>query len=272
MPDNQSNFHFLTLSVIVLLLLFSLTPRSVAQVNIKPRKLTFEPNPDGSYSGEFEIVNDSSKELTMSIRLADWDMTTEGDVNLSPVGTLNRSLGKWISGYPKRVKVPPDSEKKVGFSVNLPKGESIARWGAFIVRPVKEEKKAKKGLNVGIKVQYAVTLYQKPIDESRSGQITNLSLEDRGEIVVADFVFDNTSGTFLRPKGRLALKNGTGETVITKNLGEFVVLPDHRRSVSLELERPPPGNYRATLILDYGVTERVGAIRKIQLSEYSQDN
>ena len=236
-----------------------------AQVNIKPRKITFSPNPDGSYEGQFEIVNDSSKELTMSLRLSDWNMTPEGEVKLKPVGALDRSLGKWVSGYPKKVTVPPDSKKKLGFNVRLPEGGRVARWGAFLVRPLEQGEKKEKGLNVGIKVQYAVTLYQKPLEESRSGQITNLSLEDRGKIVVADFVFDNTSGTFLRPAGSLKLVNESGETVVTKDVGEFVVLPDHRRSVSLDLERPPPGSYRATLILDYGVTERVGAIRKFEI-------
>jgi len=235
-----------------------------AQVNIEPRKIIFEPKPDGSYAGEFEIVNDSDRALTLSVRLADWDMTPTGDVNLRPVGDLNCSLGKWISGYPEKVKVPPDSKKKLGFNVRLPEGGSIARWGAFLVRPLEQDEKKEKGLNVGIKVQYAVTLYQKPLEESRSGQITNLSLEDRGKIVV-DFVFDNTSGTFLRPAGSLKLVNESGETAVTKDIGEFVVLPDHRRSVSLDLERPPPGSYRATLILDYGVTERVGAIREFRL-------
>lgn len=179
---------------------------------------------------------------------------------------MARSLGEWVSGYPDRVKVSPESSEEVDFSVDLPEGEDKGRWGAFLVRPLGQEREeGRKGLNVGIKVQYAVTVYQKPTGREKSGQITGLRLRRREGKLLAQFRFRNTSGNFLRPEGEIRLRNKAGEITFKKSVESFLVLPHHRRKDTLRLDKPSSGNYTAMLILDYGVPERVGAIRKLQI-------
>ena len=261
-PGKQASW--LTLLLAILILAF-LPLTADARVKVNPRKITFELGPDNSYSGEFEIVNNTDAEVTFSLRLSDWDMGPDGRVSLKPVGSTDRSLGRWISGYPDRVTVPPKESRAVSFSVGSPGGEDKGRWGAFLVRPLGQENEVRKGLNVGIKVQYAVTLYGKPVSQKKSGRITSFRLQQGENNLHARFSFYNTSGSFLRPEGKLVLTNSDGAVAFKKPVENFLVLPGHRRNKTLQLDKPPAGDYRATLILDYGVPERVGAIRRLQV-------
>lgn len=261
-PGNPANWATLLLAT---LLLVSLPLAVSARVKVNPRKISFKLGPDGSYTGEFEIVNNSDSKLTFSLRLSDWDMSSGGRVSLKPVGSTNRSLGKWISGYPDRVKVPPKNSRTVDFSVDPPGGEDKGRWGAFLVRPLVQENEVREGLNVGIKVQYAVTLYQEPASKEKSGEITSFRFQRGEKKLHAQFSFRNTSGSFLRPEGKLVLTNAAGKVTVKKSVRSFLVLPGHRRENTRQLDKPPSGNYRATLTLDYGVPERVGAIRKLRV-------
>lgn len=251
--------------MLALLLLASLPLAAAAQVKVNPRKITFELGPDGSYSGEFEIVNNTGTKLTFSLRLSDWDMDPDGRVRLKPVGSTERSLGRWISGYLDRVSVPPKDNRTIGFSVDLSGGEDKGRWGAFLVRPLGQENEVREGLNVGIKVQYAVTLYEESPSQKKSGQITSFRFHQGESNLLARFSFRNTSDSFLRPEGKLVLTNSAGAVTLEKTIESFLVLPGHRRNNSLQLNKPPAGDYKATLVLDYGAPERVGAIRRLQI-------
>lgn|GEM_PF-4922925 len=254
------------LTLLLTILLLATLPQTVdARVKVNPRKITFELGSDGSYSDEFEIVNNTGAEIAFSLRLSDWDMGPDGRVSLKPVGSTDRSLGRWISGYPDRVTVPPKESRAISFAVDSPGGEDKGRWGAFLVRPLGQENEVKEGLNVGIKVQYAVTLYGKPVNQKKSGRITSFRLQQGENNLHARFSFHNTSGSFLRPEGKFVLTNPDGAVAIKKPVENFLVLPGHRRNNSLQLDKPPAGDYRATLVLDYGVPERVGAIRRLQV-------
>jgi len=252
---------FLVISVISLGLII-LPSQGTAEIRLTPRKISFTPDADGSYQGEFEITNDGDKPVKLSIRTSDWEMSESGKVQLVPVGsTDNNSLSEWISGHPDRVEIPPTSSKKITFQVKVPPERDKPRWGAFLIRPLREDTDRKEGLQVGVKVQYAVTLYQTNIGRTaKQGNIDKLNIvSQKSSATSIKIRFNNPSRAFLRPKGVLTVRTDRGETVLEDNIEEFLVLPNHTRQISQSFEGLGSGRYRATVVLDYGAQERVGA-------------
>ena len=258
---NRLITFFLVISVISLSFII-LPTQGTAEIRLTPRKVTFTPDTDGSYWGEFEITNDGDKPVKLSIRTSDWEMSEPGKVQLVPVGsTGNNSLSEWISGYPDRVEIQPTSSKKITFQVEVPPEKDKPRWGAFLIRPLREDTDRKEGLQVGVKVQYAVTLYQNTTGRvEKRGNIDRLNVipgEDKETSIKIQF--NNPSRAFLRPKGVVTVRTDRGEMVLEDNIEEFLVLPNHTRQISQSFEDLDSGRYRATVVLDYGAQERVGA-------------
>ena len=84
----------------------------------------------------------------------------------------------------------------------------------------------------------------------------NSNGEDKGSIEID---FKNDSRTFLRPSGSLTIRTEGGKAIMEKKIGEFLVLPGHHRPLTKNFSLPNPGKYSATVILDFGAEERVGA-------------
>ncbi len=93
-----------------------------------------------------------------------------------------------------------------------------------------------------------------PHEAVADGRVRGLSVgRDPEGRLVAKVAFENTGTTFLRPSGRVEVRDRTGQTVGSTPIEPFRVLPGATRELAVALpEGLAPGVYVALAILDFG--------------------
>jgi len=258
----NGQYRYLLLTLLLLLLS---PPIAQASINVKPRKISFPAPAEEPYSDSFRIENEGKIRESVIVRTSDWTMDKYGRVSFRSPGSLDRSLNPKLSFSPARLEIPPGETRKVNFQIGPTSGEE-SRWGVFLIRSIRERGRQKEGVNIGVKVQHAVTLYQKGAKRKKEGEITAVSVK-KGEGKISFLVrFENNCESFLRPKGRVEIKDMEGNSVEKVKIKRHVILPHHERILVAEVEKSAlgKGKYLALVIMDFGGDHLVGAQRKFR--------
>jgi len=263
----------LSLKLTTVLILLLLVPSffTVSAITVEPRKITFPAPHSKPYHGSFEIKNGGQVTEKIVIKQADWSMNINGRISFHGPGTLDRSINPEIRFSPQNFKIEAKSTKIIDFRVSPTKGKAKSRWGVFLIRTIREKRdRETEGVNIGVKVQHAVTLYQKGDIKAKSGEITRLAVKEQKGKVEISIRFRNNCEAYLRPSGALKIKTTKGRTLKIAQLKSSLVLPAQARKFKIKLEKSKlgmdGGDYVVLAVIDFEGDHKTAARRKFRAS------
>ncbi len=219
-------------------------------------------SPQGeAYTGSFTVKNEGPEAKDVLINVSDWTLSERGKITFKEPGSLSRSINRYLEFSPKQVIIPPNSSREISFKVMPNDHGEKSRWGVFLVRSLDGNRGGGEGVNIGVTVQHAVTIYQEAMEEDMQGTITGVEVEKKDGMITFAVAFRNDCEAFLHPEGRIEITMASGDLQKEVPIESNLVLPDTTRLFTFEIGRGslPPGEYNALVVIDFGGDHLVGA-------------
>ncbi len=211
----------------------------------------------------FHVFNDEAEETTVSLSLADWDRTLDGENRFFEPGTNARSASDWITFAPNQFTLAPDETAEVRFTLNVPPDVRGTHWAALLVEGSPREVDTQGGTTILVRRRFAVKILQTPPDTGAQ-DIRLLGLDVAGLNPLTVHLRVRNAGTrnLAAVKGRLELRDQTG-TLESVPIEDFPMLPGAERRVTVASKRfrnePfPAGRFLVLAILDFGGDDLLG--------------
>jgi len=230
------------LKICLLLLFLFGGERAFSQIalNISPPILEVEVTGGGVRNFQIELINGGEEEITVTVDLADFLLSPEGNTELQGKGETSFSLSEWMTTkQDKQIVLKPGEKRKVGFELRVPRGERGARYGVVVFEALPREIPRGK-IALGIRTGSLVFLTI-PRTEKIGGEIKEISIEE------SKVTFQNTGNTHLEVEGSLLVKNPEGKVINRLHFPEnpSLVLPQGERYFSIPWDKESllPGKY-----------------------------
>ncbi len=247
--------RYLLLSLVLLTILT--VPCLALEMGISPPDITLQIAPGQTYSGEILVYGSENETIEISVVKHDWSLTTAGEYQFLPMGTVKRSASPWVSFAVNRLTIPPKRGQRLQYTVKVPAGASGSYWGAimFTSVPANSGEKPMVQLTTAGRIAYILK-----IDVNGSppavGNIDRFKLNWLSETkkVAAAFRIKNSGASFLRFKGRLEVRDRQGVIVYVIPFNEGLILPDSIHEFGLRDYNFnfKPGYYVALAVADLG--------------------
>lgn len=244
---------FIVCLVLGNIVLFSTAP-AYADITVKPMNVYFEPSPGETETKTITVENGGSAPTEVTVRLIDWVRTTDGGLQFFPPGSRERSCADWIVYSPTTLEIPPGESGSITVELSVPEEVKGDYWATFLV-----QESSKSGVEeqvaTTISINYVAKIfYQNPVTSKKTAEISNIQMVENNPPSF-EVKLKNTSPSYLRPSGDLEVRNLQGETVRTIEIGEFGLLPEGERILSLQSDQSPglePGTYYGIVVMDFG--------------------
>lgn len=129
---------------LALLLLGPQPKRAEAQIAVRSSLAhDFEVEPGGRASGEIRVENRGEDTAEARLYLRDYTFDASGNVEYGPAGSEPRSLARWLTFSPQRIRLRPGETRTAVFEIDLPseakiKGQTAAEpegtfWSMIMV-------------------------------------------------------------------------------------------------------------------------------------------
>lgn len=135
--------------------------------------------------------------------------------------------------------------RRVNFKIRMPESSSGGYYGAIFFKSVSEKTNDKTVANVSPRVG---TLFLLEAGEGKKdGKVENLAqtknIFDKKVNISLDFLNmaeynDFPRGSYLKPTGKITVKNIWGKEIYSKNIEGMYVLPQNKRVISAEFDNP----------------------------------
>lgn len=197
------------------------------------------------------IRNSSDQTLTAKIYSADGTTTADGSFTLEGDKEKVDGLGSWITLPTNTVTVGPREERKMDFTIKIPKGTAVGDHTGGILL---ENANVNKGKGVNVVTRVGVRIYETvPGQLIRKLKITELSWKLLNDKINFYFGFENQGNTQLTPTGKIYFENSLfgGKSDYDVNLG--TVLQGRPTRVPIVwLNTPLIGQVKARAVIKYG--------------------
>lgn len=217
-----------------------------------------------SESGTFVVINEETEPTTVNVTVADWDRLPDGESRFLPSGSLDRSASGWITVAPAQFTLQPDEAIEVHFSLEVPSGIQGTHWTSLLVEGTPREVETQQGTTILVRRRFAVKVLETPPGSGEpQGKIKDLQVRGLNPMT-AVIQFENTGAVNLPAvKGRVEVRNTSGQTIESIPIEEFPVLPGAVRVLRPASARAPgeglaPGRYLILVVLDYGGSNLLG--------------
>ena len=270
-------FSLSPLLTLTLILFFSCGhPQSAhAGLIVNLEKIVLELAPDGQATRQLEISNTSDKPAEINVFAADWVQDENGAVDAVDPRTAKAadSATGWITVNPQRFVLNKGEKKVVVVSFALPKTASempLKEYRSMIFTETTETKEqtASSGREVRIRMVGRIgtkVFVRNPAGQARLDcEVTNVKETSREGERGLEIQVANHGNEHIQSDGsQVAFRDNTGATIDTLPISPFSVLPDHRRTVFLELPQPGKSklekgkHYSALAVIDYGGSDLV---------------
>ncbi len=228
------------------------------------RSITPEPekNENGlSLKVSIEITaNEEVRGITLSEGFPVNTKVTNLESGGIPVEYVNRSAVDWIDVDAGEFTLEPGGERRIPFSVSVPRGVDGTHWATIYVKsePVSQERE---GTTIVAIKRFAVKVYvTAPGTTRKEAYVTNFSAITKS-IPKFELTLENRGNVELTASGELRLRDETGEVVDAIEINSFEILPGYRRKLTIEGKEATnlsPGKYNALAVLDYGGENKIG--------------
>jgi len=270
-------FSLSPLLTLTLILFFSCGhPQSAhAGLIVNLEKIVLELAPDGQATRQLEISNTSDKPAEINVFAADWVQDENGAVDAVDPRTAKAadSATGWITVNPQRFVLNKGEKKVVVVSFALPKTASempLKEYRSMIFTETTETKEqtASSGREVRIRMVGRIgtkVFVRNPAGQARLDcEVTNVKETSREGERGLEIQVANHGNEHIQSDGsQVAFRDNTGATIDTLPISPFSVLPDHRRTVFLELPQAGKSklekgkHYSVLAVIDYGGSDLV---------------
>ncbi|MDO6460099.1 hypothetical protein Q4485_05290 [Granulosicoccaceae sp. 1_MG-2023] len=225
-------------------------------VGVAPSTLELDVEPGSVTRQVLRIKNfNPDKAIRLTVSSTDWTLSEDGEVELLPPGSVDRSATPWIRFSPSVLMLKPNASGTVTVDVAVPvtgteRGDYRSAVVVSTVLPAKQDREDLGG--VWNRYQIA-SLFYANVDKGRSkAQISNVAFETAEAQSQRRLQIDllNQGEAHARVKGQIRLLNTDEEVVFTRPV-ESVLLDGQQRRLTLDFDQNtlPPGDYTADIAL-----------------------
>jgi len=253
-------------SSVVLLTLAATGLLVQGQIGISTLSIDLNLPPGGSFTGGFEVINNSEQPREFTVELKDYDRNIEGGLVLLNPGTHPRSLAKFLSFTPAQFTLAPTQKQVITFKVEIPATERGPHWAALAITspapssgaqpPPPPGQQPSIPVTIGTAEQFIVKIrHTDPTNAVNRGRIVSVQalLPERDKPLRIVVEYENTGTTFQIAKTQLRIVNAKGEIVVQKKAEDMALLPGGKQRLEIPVtEKLPSGTYLALAIIDFG--------------------
>jgi len=233
-------------------------------INVDPMKIVLEVPPGTVKEGAIVVTNLGDEPTTVSVRLSDFFLDERGNLLTLEPGTMGEmSLTGYLSFSPTNLSLEPGEAGQVSYRLQLPTEATGSHWACLLIAEeepeVVEEEQGGIILRTEVRLQYAVTIYQNPLNRPSEPWVrvkeVELSLQENengeriGMLVLA---VENLTDIVLTPKGKVEIRDPSGTTVAEKVIEEFTLLPHGSLAMSFGFQAGSweAGEYLGLAVID----------------------
>ncbi|MBW6478897.1 MAG: DUF916 domain-containing protein [Bacteroidales bacterium] len=246
------------LLITAILLIISSFRLEAQDFEVAPVRVNFNVTPGESQSRTVTIKNHGNRKETFSIRLNDYLVQRQGDMELLPAGSTRNSISGWINLNPSFVELQPNESANIQVNLQAPTDDFSAKWGimSFFTTAEQTAFTADRDLQTGVSVSGRIDIYlfyNPAAGDPGRVEIGNLQeIPGNNDERLFSVNLDNPGEKIMNTKVYLIASNlQTGEEHKFRTI-EVVSYPQTARIVQLALpETLPPGRYALAAILDY---------------------
>ena len=255
------------------------TPAVSQALTVGPVKVELTGQPGETLKGEYFLMNEAEKTKTFYPCFERY-IEEGGQRKFFPNET--EGISTWIKTAVKSVTLKPKEQIYIPFEIHIPKDAPAGSHFAvtwWSTAPCKEQTMGTEGVAIVTRAG-VLMLVNVEGDIQESGHITEFSLPKKLMLYFPQIfrvVFENTGNVYLKPVGKIEVKNllGMDAAVFNVNAVELEVYPKTKKSLRVtmgeefyrEVEAPPEGfwkrvkfewrnfgigPYKAILSLSYG--------------------
>jgi len=256
----RSNFTKLALAAALLLPAFSSAPLAAQGVGIDPNMVVVSST---TRSGSLTLLNTRSQpvevELTLQYGFAGTDSAGQSTVEMPDVvGEGEPDATGWITIFPRRLTIPPQSDQTIKFlarpPAGLPDGEY---WSRVIIKartgaaPVETVGATNEGITVGLTMETRtiIPLFYRKGRVSAGATISQLSASQMGDSVLVTANLERTGEAAWLGTVTLNLVDAKGTVVASmlRNHAAYTkTAPRYTIPIPADL---PSGNYTVEMVL-----------------------
>lgn len=229
-----------------------------------PAKYSLTVRPGSTVGRDVSISNLGNAPVVVRVRLADWNLSENGELSLMPLGAMPTTLAGLVQFEPSEFSLQPGESGWIHLTLMLPSVGPATRWGVLLseVRPT-----ATPGPGRGPRAiaELGTTLYLSSILPERvHADLVGLEVSPLGgDSLTVAVRIRNPGPRHAYVTGEVALGDSTGARIQSGSLATGVVLPGGVRTLTWTCSRHlSPGRYAVTATLDTGEPElTVGEVR-----------
>lgn len=244
--------------VLTLFIIFSFSNLALAGFGVSPGgDIYLEIEAGGSYNSSLTVNNSGQEPIRIKIKLCDWDISEEGQHRYYEPGELSRSCANWVNISPMEFEVEGGESQTIGYSIDVPQDSKGSYWFMIDVESHPSLAKVSRTRKIGVVTVgvIGIKFFQtEPTTAIKEGKITDVAIvkpEDEQPYKVA-VTFQDTGNTYLRPTGRIEIKDETGKTISKIPIKKFTILPEGKRILEIPIEKKlPAGQYLTLAIIDF---------------------
>ena len=238
-------------------------------IAISPTTVEMVVKPGSQHRQTITVQNvHKKKTLALTVGVADWVLTENGELELLPPGSADESVTDWVRFSPAFFSLKPGETRQVQVDLSVPMkigkaGES--KMGIIIstLLPASENRTSTSG--VWNRYQVTSLFYVAvPGAEEKAPIVSSVALENKASIIpVIEYTAENPGDYHIRLKGQLALKNKQGKQVFKMPI-EGVLMAKQTRSFKLPVKLDdsdlPVGEYTVDMKLEntFSLDEKAG--------------
>lgn len=243
--------------IILIFLIIIITPAFALDLGISPPDVNLKIDRGDQYQGEFYLFGSENESIQLKVYPMDWSLSTSGDYQFLPVGTVKRSASSWISFYPKTLNLPPKRGQKIAYTVKAPKDASGSYWAALMAEtnPMGSDNPGQIQVKMSGRVAYIIKIdiNGSPLGTGKVERLRLNWVQEKNQLK-ASLRIKNSGISMLRFKGKLELKDEQGKSIGMIPFREGYILPDYTREFDLIDHKInlKPGFYIGLAIADFG--------------------
>ena len=216
----------------------------------------------GRYDGSIVVRNVTASAQLVTARVVDYSFQADGTSRYDAPGSQLHSNAGWLTLTPRVVEVPPNQTVTLGYSVQVPRGDSLAGSYSSMVlvtaRPRQGDGaqlghgRATAGIHSDLSYGIQIATHVEGPAMVRFGldQIVTAPLGRSSQTLAV--TVRNSGARASRPLVSLELYTEDGRLVATRKTQRGLIYPGSSVRQTFALESVPKGTYRALLQVDTG--------------------
>ncbi len=264
----------------MLILISLLALKLEAQIGVSALSVDLKLPPGGSFTGAYEVINNSQQSRKFTIEIKDYDRNLDGGLVLLPPATHPRSLAKFLSVTPTEFTLAPGQKRTITFTVQIPGTERGPNWTAIVATSLysspapaspqtDQQQQPPIGVQIGTAEQFVTKIRRTdPTNAVNRGRILSVRalLPERDKPLRIATEYENSGTTFQQLKVEMRIVNAKGEVVRQRHLSDVVLLPGGKQRIEIAVTPAlTPGTYLALVIIDFGGDVLLAGQVRVQL-------